>query len=272
MYICIYVFIFIYSALVPPFLISPSLIPDLKYLTVQKGQTPMVISSQVLDLQLYQWFEQYYSNSRSMLPLPERIQMSINLLKALRLMNSKYINCDIKTENIMLRKISEQEAYLNMQQGLKVLEAAAGEYWQVYFIDMGLAVDISQMDLSVDSVNCSGGTVGFLPEEFFDENASLDMIDLYGLGIALIDQELVSAKLDLFGLLVGNAQRKRLKKEVEFTKIEIAVLKKKKLMMALENAMDDLKHVVEFRRRILEVRPSIQQDLEFYDDRWGILS
>lgn len=193
--------------------------------------------------------------------------MSINLLKALKLMNSKYINCDIKTENIMLRRISEKNAYMNMGHGLKVLEAAPGEYWQVYFIDMGLAVDISEMDLSLDSVNCSGGTPGFLPEEFFDETASLDMSDLYGLGTSLIDQELVSAKLDLFGGLIGTAQKKRLKKETEFTKTEILVLKKKKLMMALENAMDDLKNVVEFRRKILEVRPSIQEDLKFYDDR-----
>lgn len=86
-----------------------------------------------------------------------RLRVFTNVGKALVTIIKKYSHCDLKPDNVMLKKVSPEQSFFLKNQGLMQLPLYPNEYYQVKLIDFGMAAEGSE-----NSRKCLGGTSQYL--------------------------------------------------------------------------------------------------------------
>jgi serine/threonine protein kinase len=143
-----------------------------------------VLITDFLELEAFQYFKLLEKRS-----IPSffhtRVKLLLNLGHALESVFDTFFHCDIKPENIMFKRINEDEVLRLKEFGIHRLELHPGEMYQVKIIDFGLS-EFGSLDERV----CDGGTPDFLPMEFLISRKSDPTFDLFALAMMFLDMEL----------------------------------------------------------------------------------
>lgn len=226
------------------------------YIQLESGKAPFLIATQKLDMELWQFFNNVLSGNAVNFDIVNRIQMGINLFKGVIIMNTKLIHCDLKPENLMIKHITEAEAKLLAEQGLKVLEKNSGEYYQIFYIDFGLVQPITN-----EFIDCPGGTPGYLAKEYFQPGVSHDQADIFGIGLSLLNSESVSIRTDWISDLYEFIQINRRKKITSFTQTQISDISKMPMVKAMILLINKEENLEDIRTKVLAYYPKAQEDI-----------
>ena len=147
--------------------------------------------NEFLDLEMFQYIKivqaGLYQNY-----LHTRLRILKNLSLGLINMVDKFTHCDLKPENIMFKRIDEEEMQRLSEENIKRLELFPGEYFQVKMIDFGLVAEGNRTTRA-----CNGGTPGYIPEGFFTGDSSYNQ-DVFSLAMVGLDLELSALQMYLF--------------------------------------------------------------------------
>lgn len=161
-----------------------------------------------------------------------RIKIAVELINGLMIMKQVGYHCDIKPENIMFERIQGDRIREAKDKGYHVL-LLQGNYYLVKYIDFGLGELHSQKSLA----RCNGGTPGYAATDrliTFEH----DKLDIYSVGITLLDLELSTYQLslisDVFAILYVCAKEKK----TIFPKKYKTKLENMKLIIEFKKYMD----------------------------------
>jgi serine/threonine protein kinase len=126
-------------------------------------------------------------------PFYERLNLFILAMQGLEIINKDYLHCDIKPENIMLKKIPPEKAQEMISKNFIPFRTGKTSYYQLKYIDFGFTSDGSKKKRK-----CRGGTAGYLPKEYYDKDLDSQKFDVFSLGITLLDAELINMNLQGF--------------------------------------------------------------------------
>lgn len=177
-----------------------------------------LIIMEYLDLEYFELADQIFGSMVS-LKFLTRLRMAENLAMGVAKIVSEFTHCDLKYENVMLKKISKEMA--NQQKeigGLQKLELFPDEYYQIKIIDMGLSVRGSRQ-----SRKCKGGSPDYAAIDYLKSNAN-DTVDVFALAVMMLGIELMSIDITPFNTVHGIAfswnQKKTLTKKNKDTYVE----------------------------------------------------
>lgn len=196
------------------------------------NQNIFLIFMEPMTIEFFKFFD-VVSSENIELSLVARMEMSILLLEGLQKMNSVGYHCDIKPENIMIQKISGIEYRLATENQVQPFEIQ-NNYYLIKFIDFGLSVFHQQNQKTV----CKGGTPGYASTDRilkFDH----DKVDLYALGLTLLDMEFALYNLHDIGSIFMIYFKKLANKKMLFTSLEIKELKNYAVVNAFLKYMDE---------------------------------
>lgn len=214
--------------------------PDINknFIEVGEGQAAFVISTQKLDFTLNGFGQAVKEMTEQNLEVPERIAMAINLTEGLIKMNERFIHCDIKGDTIQMKKIVSENARFQVKSGLELIEAKDQEFYHV------LLTDFNNVAFKRNKVKnrCTGGTPGFIPNEFFNKQAHTDNYDVYSLGMTLIDYELSSINMNGLSELLQESQKQRTLGKMLLDHEQRQRIEKNPLFKVLLEIMNDPSH------------------------------
>lgn len=195
-----------------------------------------VMVMEFLDESLYQYLRQVkYRQVESF--FHTRLRLLLNVANGLILISKDYTHCDIKPENLMLKKISFEESMALVEQGLSPLELFPGEYFQIKIIDFGLAVKGRKR-----TRRCEGGTPNFLPLEYYHSDLSHMNFDVFSLAMVMIDFELGEVGLREFSFINGYYIKKEKTQAEEFTDEELYSIRTQKFYLLVAALWKDEKY------------------------------
>lgn len=223
-----------------------------EHVTVEASSVTFLYFTQKLDTDLFKFTKRFLAGTGPFFDQMNRVQLAINTMKGLVLMNKKYIHCDMKPENIMLKKISESHANNLFDLGLRTLETSPGHTYQSFIIDFGLIVPKGE--------RCEGGTPGFLAQEFFTQDGH-DNFDGFGVAMMMIDMELAAQELDNLSDVLAVSQSLKYKNKTYFKSKDRQDLNKMVLMKKIRFLLDSNGLIEESRKAIIELIPTIVSDL-----------
>ena len=202
-------------------------------------------------------FFKYAKNARAnkikMFPILERVKLGIHLLQGIFLINDKIEHCDIKPENIMLKKISAEEAQQYISEGVYVA-SLGNDFYVAKFIDFGMV----QFKKSNQAVSCPGGTRGYLGQEYFsggDNNG----IDKFALGMNLVDLEMAAHGLGMASDVLAQSHDMRLRKVGAFTQRIRQTVGSMSSGKAILLAIDQVGVQDQIRDAAIKVLPTLSQ-------------
>ena len=233
-----------------------------EHITVDKNTATFLYFTQKLDTDLFKFTKKFQNGTGPFLNQMNRVQLAINTMKALLVMNQKYLHCDIKPENIMLKKVSNDRASELFQLGLKPLETSPSDIYQSFVIDFGLVVD--------KNIRCSGGTPGFLAQEFFTQGSHAQF-DAFGVAMMMIDTEFASLGLENLSDVLAVSQTMKYKGISKFTSNDKVELNQTDLMKNIIFRLDKDEFVEDIRKLAIELYPPIVEELKRIDTThpWG---
>ena len=222
-------------------------------ITVEPSTVSFLYFTQKLDTDLYKFTKRFLKGTGPFFDQMNRVQLAINTIKGLVLMNKKYIHCDMKPENIMLKKISESQANKLFKLGLRTLETSPGHTYQSFIIDFGLIVPKGE--------RCEGGTPGFLAQEFFT-NVSHNNFDGFGVAMMMIDIELAAQGLENISDVLAVSQTMKYNKKTSFKSSDKQNLNRMVLMKKIKFLLDSGNLIENNREEIVKLIPNIVSDLK----------
>lgn len=227
-----------------------------EYVEIEDGKAPFLIATQKLDQELWELFSQITEKKAESFDIVNRIQLGINLFRGVILMNTKFIHCDLKPENLMIKKLTEAEANLISQQGLKVIEGKCGNYYQIFYIDFGMVQQITNQ-----VIQCPGGTPGYLAKEYFQKGVSHDQADIFGVGITLLNSETTTIRTNWVSDLYEFIQVSLRNRKATFTQTQVTQLSQMPLLKALMVMMDKEENRDDIKQKVLAFYPNAQADI-----------
>lgn len=208
--------------------------------------------TQKLDSDLFKFTKNFVKRNEPFFDQISRVQLGINTIKGLIVMNEKYQHCDIKPENMMLKRINEEEARRLYEEGLTPIETSPGHTYQSFIIDFGLAVS--------KNTRCVGGTPGFLAQEFFTRDGH-ENIDTYAVGMMMIDTELAAQKLENLSDILAVSQTMKHKNKTSFVRNDISALDNSFLIKNIKLLLDSDHLIVGNRKTATEMYPKITSEV-----------
>ena len=159
-----------------------------------------------------------------------------------------------KYQNLMLKRLSAEEANVLVGQGLKLLESGVEEYYQIKYIDFGLSKLVDE-----GNSRCVGGTPGYIAWEFKEKSIKHDKIDLFALAITLIDNEMITMNLTNLGSIFSHTQSKRFDKgSPAFDKDDESILENNDLVQLLTRTINNASYSERYRARVKNRIPNIE--------------
>lgn len=202
-------------------------------------------------------FFKYAKNARAnrikMFPILERVKLGIHLVQGIFLINDKMEHCDIKPENIMLKKIDAETAQIYRSEGVYV-SSLGNDFYVAKFIDFGMV----QFKKSGQAVSCPGGTRGYLGQEYFsgeDNNG----IDKFALGMNLVDLEMAAHGFGMASDVLAQSHDMRLRKKSNFTQLIKQTVASMSAGIAIMMAVDQPAVQDSIRDAALELMPTLGQ-------------
>ena len=212
--------------------------------------------TQKLDIDLFKFINFYKKGLGPMFDQVNRIQLAINLFKGMSLFNQKYIHCDMKPENIMLKSISEEKTVELLTKNYKAIETGPGHNYQSFIIDFGLSVKKTQNQRNQG--RCIGGTPGFFPPEMFNDE-SQNNFDVYGMAMLMIDLELANLKQsNLSDVFAPSHLMQYDGYDTRFPSKSITQLNKEKLYLAIKTILDSDSVKDQINESIQDFNPNFQ--------------
>lgn len=208
-----------------------------------------------MTIDLYKYMQKVQFSQMRMFSISERMKLGLHYIKAINTIKATMEHCDIKPENLMIKKISKEEADQLMARGVDVSRLGT-DYYIGKMIDFGFV----QMKTGNGKVECPGGTRGYLPQEYF-ENKPSNGSDILALGMNLIDMELTAHGIGLASDLLAQSQDMRLKGLGKFTKDAWNRAKGIPSMRYLFSIIDKEEYKPEIRAAALEALPSLNETL-----------
>ena len=213
--------------------------PVKQYVNVPVNKAPFVVFSEKLDRNVYDYLTvDYNTNGAPMFFLEDRVAIGVNLAMGIELLNTKILHCDLKTENMMFKKISGDEHNLKTELGIPSIQLEYLSNYNLKIIDFGLSSEISRE--GIDMTECRGGTPGFIPKEYFETHVSHRKFDVYGMGMVLIDIEMYNLGFDMLSDVFSIPQILLRSKTYEFPKNKKEKLMKMPIVVKLISIMDEL--------------------------------
>jgi serine/threonine protein kinase len=127
-----------------------------------------------------------------------RLRIFSNICNGLSVILSEFSHCDLKPQNIMLKKISKQKSAELVPRKQNALRLWPDGFYQLKIIDFGLA-SVEEKD----GRNCPGGSPQYQPFEFFQGNKSARKIDIYAVSLMMFDFELADLGVQGIATLLG---------------------------------------------------------------------
>lgn len=224
-------------------------------LKVPKNTAQFLVASEKLDTEYFEFMSLEEKSRVVNFDLPNRVQMAINLFKGIKIINSKIIHCDIKPENLMLKKLSETDANFLQSKGLAILESGFGIYYQILYIDFGLAQIVGD-----DDIECPGGTPGYMPPESFEDETE-ELSDIYSLVITLLNSEMSAIRTNWVSDIFDESQQLKKINERKFKGERIEHLKKQPLFKVLMKLMDHQENKENIKTILKKMNPDIENYL-----------
>ena len=229
-------------------------------LSVQNGVSTFIFFQELIDFDLNSFMVKARQKKGPMFSLPNRINMCLNAMQGLLFMRQKFVHCDMRPDNLMLRRVSEERAVQLNEQGIRDIELGLGESYQLMFVDLGLVAGNNPNDLG--NTRCSGGTLGYMGDEYFKASENHAEADTYSLGITMIDLELAALGLDSLSSFFYFSQKLKslqVKSDDRLTFDEklSGMVKNSNLMQELIKIMDSEVYILLVRERVQEIYPQV---------------
>ena len=229
-------------------------------LTLPNGIATFIFFQELVDFNLSSFMMKARQKKGPMFSLPNRINLCLNAMQGMLFMRQKFVHCDLNSENLMLRGVSEEEAVRLNSQGIRDIELGVGESYQLMFVDLGMVSGNNLNNLR--NTRCSGGTLGFIGDEYFKASESHAEIDTFSLGITMIDLELAALEYDSLSSFFYYSQKlksQQLQSEerLQFDDTLIGMVGRSVLMQKLIGLMDSEDHVAEIREKVQEIYPQM---------------
>lgn len=221
-----------------------------------EGKATFVYYTEKMDTDLYKYAKNARANKVKMFPVLERVKLGVHLTQGIEMISSKMEHCDIKPENIMLKKVAE-----DMVQGIKdsnvMLSKLGDDYYVAKFIDFGMV----QFKQKHSKITCPGGTKGYFGQEYYTKNADNSGIDMFALGMNLIDLELTAHGFGMASDVLAQSHSMRRNQVYKFSNSVVQSISKMSAGKAIFTAIE----LPEVRERImseaLEHTPGLEQFL-----------
>ena len=234
---------------------SQKQIADKTNIYVKNGKTPFLLSVENLDYELEKYNQKFLAGELEYFAFIERVQLGINSLKGVILINKLYYHCDIKSENMMLKKLTSEEADNVVGQGLKLIETEIEQYYLIKYIDFGLVAKANN-----GAGRCVGGTPGYIAWEFKDKNTKHDKFDLFSLALTLLDNEMNTMYMTNLGNIFGYTQNLKYGKgTLNISSDDEDVLNDDEMIQLLKQTIDSQTLSGKYRARVKARIPNIAQ-------------
>ena len=228
-------------------------ITDKTNIAVERGSTPFLLSVEKLDYELEKYNQKYLEGEVTYFGVIDRVQLAINSLKGVILINQLYYHCDIKSENMMLKSLTSEEADTVVSQGIKLLETDVETYYLIKYIDFGLVAKVNG-----GLGRCNGGTPGYLPWEFKNTAIKHDKFDLFSLALTLLDNEMNTMNLTNLGNVFGYTQQLKYGKgRLNLTSDDEEVFDDDDMIKLLKQTIDSQQIRDKYRARVKARIPNI---------------
>jgi serine/threonine protein kinase len=165
-----------------------------QYLAGTSSQNILTLNMECLDLEIFVYQKQILKNITRPY-LHTRLKIGETVANALILFYDKYSHCDLKPENLMAKKLNEEQIAQLADHGIDRIELYPGEFYQIKVIDFGLVAEGNSV-----TRRCYGGTPSFIPPEFFS-NESHKNFDVFSLAMLMLDNETASFGYQFFSFV-----------------------------------------------------------------------
>ena len=208
-----------------------------------------------MDTDLYKYSKSVRDNQVKLFTTLERVKLGVHLTKGLQMISSRMEHCDIKPENIMLKKVSEQMVQA-IEDNTVMLPKLGSDYYVAKYIDFGMV----QFKKSNQKVKCPGGTKGYFGQEYFT-TADASGIDMFALGMNLIDLEMTAHGFGMASDVLALSHDMRFRGVTKFSQKTINTVNSMSAAKAIFSVIDQ----VGLREKILPLAlvevPTLEQVL-----------
>ena len=183
-------------------------LPD--YMNVDESQAKMLIFLERMELSLGDYMDAVFNNEMPAMSFVNRLQMGVHMLLGMQIMNTIYLHCDIKPDNVMLRRVTHDEISLLSKQKLQALEIGKDKFYIVKYIDLGLSQTTDPKKTN-KALGCQGGSPGFLASNHFYQDSEYINYDEVSLGLTLLSMELLMLGYEGYENILAITQNQKLK-------------------------------------------------------------
>ena len=214
------------------------------------NQDLFALISEPLDIELFTYYISILDIPNIYIPEPnQRLNLFNMAVQGLLVMHQKYFHCDIKPENMMLKKINAETISKMMEQEIEPARLMPNEYYQLKYIDFGLVAGGE-----FDQRECMGGTDGFKGDEYLSKNTSNENFDVYSLGMTFLNMELAIQNYSFFSSIDSKIYKlKKNKKKISNTEVEY--FEKSSLVKRMKALMEDPKYKSTFLKVLKNYSP-----------------
>jgi serine/threonine protein kinase len=173
--------------------------PNLTMENIDLGFKDIFLLMELLDFNLGEYFERLTERSIDDL-ISNRLLIGEQIAKALLLIIKDFTHCDIKPQNIMFKKLNEQERQFYTQFDSPEIELFPNEFYLLKLIDFGLVAHGNVL-----TRKCISGTAAYKPPEHNDDDVkvSSEKFDVFSLAVTMLDMENTNNSIDLFNMING---------------------------------------------------------------------
>lgn len=187
----------------------------------------------------------------------ERLNLFYLAAKGLETMDKYFLHCDIKPENFMLKKVNIDEIKEMYSNKIEPARLSSKEFYTLKYIDFGL--------ISFEERNereCEGGTPGFIPNEYLQEEVSNEKFDVYSLGMSFLNLELAERGYSGFSFVDAILYKRKKAGGFELTEEDITNLNKIRIVKKMKEIMVDEKYKTIFLKRLENIYSNIKIKVE----------
>jgi serine/threonine protein kinase len=157
-----------------------------------KKEGLMTIFMERLDVSFLELIDLFFNNEVELF-MDSRVDLYILAMQGLEIINKHFLHCDVKPENIMLKKISPEKAQEMVSKNFIPIRTGKTFYYQLKYIDFGLIAQGKEGERK-----CHGGTPGYIPKELDVTGFDHEKFDVFSLGMTFLFAELAIMELEGF--------------------------------------------------------------------------
>lgn len=232
-----------------------------KNISHQENEGMVSIFTEKLTISMGNFLDLYVQNKIELDP-EERLNAFYQASLGLKIMNSYFLHCDIKPDNMMLKNIEMDEIEEMNSKKILPIRLNQNEYYQIKYIDFGMIAPGK-----IHERECKGGTPGYIPDEYFENGTSNSKFDVYSLGMTFLEMELADCGYEGFNRIDAILfQRKKEDKGDTLTEKNKNDLYKIDLVNRMVEIIEGEEYREVFLNILEEIYPQLKEQFEFSNE------